>query len=234
MKFTPPLEKARLLQRYKRFLADVELENGELMTLHCANTGAMTGCIGEHWPVFFSLSDDPKRKLPGSLQLTQNPAGDLICVNTALANKLVAEALADQRISELRGYATVRREVKYGSENSRVDFLLSDHSDSADCYLEVKMATLLQEGQGYFPDAATTRGQKHLRELIEQVKAGCRAVLLFCVTHTGIHSVKAAAHIDPVYAKTLDEAVAAGVEVICYGCDISRQQIVLDRSLTFG
>jgi sugar fermentation stimulation protein A len=234
MKFTPPLQPARLLKRYKRFLVDVQLPNGEMMTIHCANTGAMTGCIGEQWPVYYRLSDNPKRKLSGSLEITQDPAGNLICVNTANANKVVEEALQQKQITPFSGYQQLRREVKYGSENSRIDFLLSDHPTLPDCYLEVKMVTLLQQDSGYFPDAVTTRGQKHLRELIAQAENGYRACLLFCVAHTGINQVSAAAHIDPDYAQLLQEALAAGVEVLCYRCRINREEIVLDKALEFA
>ncbi|GAA5215923.1 DNA/RNA nuclease SfsA [Corallincola platygyrae] len=234
MLFDPPLSSATLIKRYKRFLADITLSNGDQITVHCANTGAMTGCAGEGWPVYYSKSNNPKRKLPGSLELTVSPDSHLICVNTAMANKLVEEALSNGIITELSGYRGLKREVKYGQENSRIDFLLSEHDTAPDCYLEVKMVTLLEEGQGYFPDAVTTRGQKHLRELIEQVEQGYSAALLFCVTHTGIDSMKAAAHIDPAYAQLLGEAISAGVKVLAYGCDISEKEIKIDRPLPVG
>jgi len=156
-------------------------------------------------------------------------------INTARTNELVEQALREGVIVELRGYQTLRREVVYGSEKSRIDFLLNQHSDDARlCYLEVKNVTLMEaEGEGFFPDAVSERGSKHLRELMAMVEQGHRAVLLFCVQHTGIKSVRAAAHIDAVYATTLQAARAAGVEVIAYAAAIKPEHniIKLDRSL---
>lgn len=213
------LQNATLVKRYKRFLADVRLANGDEITIYCPNTGAMTGCAEPGDTIYYSVSDNPKRKYQYTWELTHTQKGDWICVNTAKANQFVAAALNNNQIPELSGYQKIQAEVKYGSENSRIDFLLSDqHKDN--CYVEVKSCTLLQEefglGQGFFPDTVTTRGQKHLRELIEMKQLGHRSVLLFAVLHTGIQSVKAAGHIDKKYAQLFEQAKSAGVEVLCY------------------
>lgn len=229
MKFTPKLEQATLLKRYKRFLVDLETPNKQF-TVHCANTGKMTGCAEPGFNAYYSTSNNPKRKYAHSLELTQDLAGDLICVNTAIANKLAIEGIEQGVISELQGYAYLKPEVKYGQENSRIDILLENEHKPL-CYVEVKSVTLLEDGQGYFPDTQTVRGQKHLRELIDIVQQGHRAVLLFIVMHTGIGSVKAAAHLDDKYAKLLKEAIDAGVEVIAYNCKISPQQITINKKI---
>ncbi|MGE6449682.1 DNA/RNA nuclease SfsA [Pseudoalteromonas tetraodonis] len=237
MKYTPPLQSATLLKRYKRFLADLELSDGTTFTAHCANTGKMTGCADAGFTAFYSTSSNTKRKYPQSLELTQNNVSQLICVNTAIANKVVEEALNNGVIDELTGYQHIQSEVKYGSENSRIDFLLT-HSSKTNCYVEVKSVTLLSEdrpqsGQGYFPDAQTVRGQKHIRELIDMVKQGHRAVLLFAVLHQGITQVSAAVHIDPAYAQLLSEAIEQGVEVLAYKAHISASEVTLIEKVPF-
>ena len=237
MKFTPALQSATLIKRYKRFLADLKTAEGEQFTAHCANTGKMTGCAEPGFNAFYSTSDNAKRKYPQSLQLTQNQFDHLICVNTAIANQVVLEALNTGAIAELVGYQTIAAEVKYGQENSRIDFLLTDEH-KPHCYVEVKSVTLLsqtepQSGQGYFPDAKTERGQKHLRELIEIVQQGHRAVLFFAVLHEGINQVSAAEHIDMKYAKLLTEAIENGVEVIAYKAKISANEIQLQEKCSF-
>ncbi|MEF1184700.1 DNA/RNA nuclease SfsA, partial [Vibrio sinaloensis] len=180
MKFEPVLEPATLIQRYKRFLADITLPDGSERTIHCANTGAMTGCATPGNAVWYSTSDNPKRKYPNSWELTETAQGHRICINTARANQLAVEAIQSGTIGELQGYDQLQTEVKYGNENSRIDILLNSENKPK-CYIEVKSVTLLDEklaGQGYFPDAVTTRGQKHLRELSEMAQSGHRAVLL--------------------------------------------------------
>jgi len=237
----PRFYPALLLKRYKRFLADIRLPDGTELTIHCPNTGSMKNCMLPESPCWYSISESKTRKYPQTLEVVSTPGGHLAGINTARTNQLVEQALSEQVIVELRGYQTLRREVVYGSENSRIDFLLNDkellsqHSDDARlCYLEVKNVTLMEaEGEGYFPDAVSERGSKHLRELMAMVEQGYRAVLLFCVQHTGIQSVRAAAHIDPVYAATLHAARAIGVEVIAYSARIQPEQniIKLDRCL---
>ena len=230
MQFYNSLIEGILVKRYKRFLTDVTLLNGEEVVAHCPNTGAMTGCAEPGMQVWLSPSNNPKRKLGYTWELGVTQQGHWIGINTNNANKIVAEALATHAIQELQGYETVRPEVRFGHENSRIDFLLSS-SDKKDCYVEVKSVTLLEEGQGYFPDAKTVRGQKHLRELTAMVEQGYRAVLLFCVQHSGIHSVKVAENIDPKYAQMFKHAVDVGVEVLAYSCAINEQNITLNQRL---
>ncbi|MEP7704479.1 DNA/RNA nuclease SfsA [Paraglaciecola sp. 25GB23A] len=232
MQYPVKLRRGILIKRYKRFLADVELDDGSVVTAHCANTGAMTGCAVSGWQVWLSHSDNPKRKLAFSWELVLTTQGQWIGINTHKANELVAEALADNRLKELLGYSRIQREVKFGQENSRIDFLLRDDK-RADCYLEVKSVTLLQNGQGYFPDAVSLRGQKHLRELSQLAREGKRAVLLFCVQHSGIHSVKVAQHIDPLYALELNRAVGCGVEIFAYGVSMSPEKIFINQAIPF-
>jgi sugar fermentation stimulation protein A len=232
MIFNPPLQKATLIKRYKRFLADVILADGTETTMHVSNTGAMSGCAEPGDTVWYSTSDNAKRKYPLSWELTETKVGDIICVNTIRANQLTEQAIKDGVIAELNGYKTLKREVKYGSENSKIDILLTD-GDLADAYVEVKSATLLDNGQGYFPDAVTTRGQKHLRELAEMAESGKRAILLFAVLHSGINSVIPAAHIDSEYAKLIKLALNSGVEVLAYQAKLSSNSIQLSKKIAF-
>ncbi|MCZ8500295.1 DNA/RNA nuclease SfsA [Vibrio lentus] len=244
MHFNPPLEPATLIKRYKRFLADITLPDDSERTIHCANTGAMTGCATPGNTVWYSTSDNAKRKYPNSWEISETDKGHRICVNTARANQLAVEAIENKTIVELLGYDALRTEVKYGSENSRIDILLED-SGKPPCYIEVKSVTLLDEqqtptkhgtstkGQGFFPDAVTTRGQKHLRELTEMAESGNRAVLLFTVLHSGIEKVSAAHHIDAKYSLLLKQAQDAGVEVLCYKAELSSTQIQLKQAVEF-
>ncbi len=233
MRFEPKLKPATLLKRYKRFLADIELPDGEIRTIHCANTGAMTGCAEPGSKVWYSTSDNPKRKYPNSWELSGNAKGDIICINTVRANTLAIEAIESGVISELLDYAHLKTEVKYGSENSRIDIYLSSDGRPP-CYVEVKSVTLLgEEGQGFFPDAVTTRGQKHLRELTEMVNKGNRAVLLFTVLHSGIEKVSAAHHIDAHYSQLLKEAKETGVEILCYKAELSESEVRLVTPINF-
>ncbi|MEZ8151366.1 DNA/RNA nuclease SfsA [Vibrio splendidus] len=238
MHFNPPLEPATLIKRYKRFLTDIQLPDGSERTIHCANTGAMTGCAPPGNTVWYSTSDNVKRKYPNSWEISETDKGHRICVNTARANQLAVEAIENNTIVELLGYNALRTEVKYGSENSRIDILLEDN-EKPPCYVEVKSVTLLDEqqtstkGQGFFPDAVTTRGQKHLRELTEMVESGNRAVLLFTVLHSGIEKVSAAHHIDAKYSLLLKQAQDAGVEVLCYKAKLSSTQIQLKQAVEF-
>lgn len=243
----PQFYPALLLKRYKRFLADIRLPDGSELTIHCPNTGSMKNCVLPNSPCWYSVSESKTRKYPQTLEIVTTPGGHLAGINTARTNGLVERALNENVIAQLRGYQTLRREVTYGSEKSRIDFLLGDRAplndrevladnreDARLCYLEVKNVTLMEaEGEGFFPDAVSERGSKHLRELIAMVKQGHRAVLLFCVQHTGIQSVRAATHIDSVYAATLHTAKAAGVEIIAYAAAIDPAQntIVLDRAI---
>lgn len=231
------LHPATLLRRYKRFLADIRLADGTECTAHCPNTGSMKNCVLPESVCWYSVSSNPARKYPYTLEVVTAPGGYLAGINTARTNALVERALRDDAIAELRGYATRQREVAYGSERSRIDFVLSDRyidgasPDDRGCYLEVKNVTLMEaEGEGFFPDAVSARGTKHVRELIAMVEQGQRAVLLFCVQHTGIQSVRAAQHIDPLYAATLACARAAGVEVLAYAAAINPAAHVIELS----
>ncbi|MDP9529832.1 DNA/RNA nuclease SfsA [Pseudomonas protegens] len=231
MRFDPALEQGRLLRRYKRFLADIETATGELLTIHCPNTGSMFNCMVEGGQVWFSRSNDPKRKLPGTWEISETPQGRLACVNTGRANGLVEEALRAGLISELNGFTGLKREVPYGQENSRIDFRLDYPHGPA--YVEVKSVTLGFDGSpvAAFPDAVTQRGAKHLRELASLAREGIRAVLLYCVNLSGIDAVRPAEEIDPGYAAALREAVAAGVEVLAYGVRLTAQEVCIDRRL---
>ncbi|WP_194757053.1 DNA/RNA nuclease SfsA [Aliidiomarina indica] len=230
MQFQPPLHRGILHRRYKRFLADIETSEGELITIHCPNTGAMTGCAEPGSIVWYSTSENPKRKYPHTWELTELASGAMICVNTGRANTLVGAALRQGQIPQLTGYQQVRSEVKYG-EGSRIDFLLSqDQEGRPDAYVEVKSVTLLEQGQGYFPDAVSTRGQKHLRELINVKAQGDRAVLVYSVLHSQIQNVLPAVHIDSQYGALYEQARAAGVEIIELFFELSPEEIVNPRT----
>jgi sugar fermentation stimulation protein A len=236
MKFEPILEPAVLIKRYKRFLADITLPDGSERTIHCANTGAMTGCATPGNKVWYSTSDNPKRKYPNSWELSETESGHRICINTARANQLAVEAIKSGVITELQEYDQLQTEVKYGNENSRIDILLNSENKPK-CYIEVKSVTLLDEdkqGQGYFPDAVTTRGQKHLRELAQMAQNGSRAVLLFTVLHSGIEKVSPALHIDANYSQLLKYAQEQGVEILCYKAQLSHHEIKLVKALDFS
>ena len=231
MRFSPELEQGRLIVRYKRFLADIETDSGELLTIHCPNTGSMLNCMMPGGRVWFSRSSDPKRKLPGTWEISETPQGRFACINTGRANTLVEEALRAGVISELDGFTALKREVAYGQEKSRVDFRL-EYPDGF-VYLEVKSVTLGFDGLAVaaFPDAVTQRGARHLRELAALARDGVRSVLLYCVNLTGIESVRPAQEIDPAYALALKDAMDAGVEVLAYGVQLDPQEVRIDRPL---
>ncbi len=218
MKLPQPLAHGVLKARYKRFFADVLLEDGREVVAHCPNPGAMLGLNTAGLGVWLSAANGPKRKLAWTLQLVEADGG-LVGVNTLLPNALVAEGLAADAIPELAGYAVHRREVAMG-ERSRVDFVLS-HPDRPPCWLEVKNCHLRRSGSlAEFPDCVAARSLKHLRELAARVAAGERAVQLFVVQRADCDSFAACADLDRAYAEGLDLAAQAGVEVLCYGCDI--------------
>jgi sugar fermentation stimulation protein A len=233
MRFAAPLVPATLTRRYKRFLADVVLPSGEEVTAHVANPGAMTGLAAPGARVWLSRSDNPKRKLPWSWELVEVDFGtgaELVGVNTAHPNGVVAEAIAAGLIPELAGYASARREVKYG-RNSRVDLLLEDPARPP-CYVEIKNVHLMrQAGLAEFPDAVTARGAKHLDELSTMVAAGHRAVMLFLIQIGSAERFTLAADVDPTYAGGFTRARAAGVEAIAYRCAITADGIVCARAV---
>ncbi|PDO85156.1 DNA/RNA nuclease SfsA [Kosakonia pseudosacchari] len=232
MDFSPSLNAATLIQRYKRFLADVVTPEGETLTLHCPNTGAMTGCATPGDTVWYSTSNNPKRKYAHTWELSQTQQGAFICVNTQRANMLTKEAILAGSLPELTGYSTLKSEVKYGAEGSRIDFLLQA-DDRRNCYIEVKSVTLAEQQSGYFPDAVTLRGQKHLRELMSVAANGDRAVILFAVLHSAVEHFSPARHIDEEYARLLNEAQRRGVEVIAYKAELSADNITLRLPLPF-
>ena len=215
-----------MLRRYKRFLVDVRLSNGTRDTIHCANTGAMSGCVYPGLPVYFSISDNPNRKLRGSLELIQTPEDHLVCVNTSQANRIVKEALIANTVDELSN-DEFRSEVRIPDEAGRFDF------GNDGVFVEVKNVTYLRDDVGVFPDAKSVRATKHVNALRRCVQRGQRAVLLFCVAHTGIDRVAIADDIDPAYDAAVRDAIAAGVEVLAYRCEITPKILVLDRSVPF-
>ena len=225
MEFPSPLAHGQLVSRYKRFFADVELDDGTAITAHCPNPGAMLGLNTPGLGAWVSRSDDSKRKLPWTLELVEVDGG-LVGINTMLPNRLVAEALAADAIPELTGYDVHRREVKYG-EASRVYFLLT-HPDRPACWLEVKNCHLRREGTlAEFPDCVAARSARHLKDLAREVGRGDRAVQLFVVQRTDCDAFAACAELDPVYARGLGEAAAAGVEVLVYRCAIDPGAITI-------
>lgn len=229
MRFAAPLVTGRLVRRYKRFLADVRLASGETVVAHCPNPGAMLGLTDADTEVWLSRSDDPSRVLPWSWELAAHQGG-LVGINTARPNRLAEEAIAAGALAELSGYDTIRREVKYG-ENSRVDLVLGRRSGEQ-CYVEVKNVHLMRErGLAEFPDCVTARGAKHIKELAGLASKGVRAVVLFVVQRQDARSFAVAGDLDPVFATGLKAARTAGVEALCYGCALSPEQIVLDKSL---
>ena len=220
----------RLLRRYKRFLADVELADGEVITVHCPNTGAMTGCAEPGARVWLSTSAVKTRKYPHTWELVETGEG-LACIHSAKANRVVHEAIAAGRVSGFERYPDIRTEVKYG-QGSRADLLLEGACGRV--FVEVKSVTLCRPGGvGAFPDAVSERGRKHLRELQSVRQAGTDAVLFFCVFHTGIESVCAAGDIDPRYRDALAEAMAAGVKVLAWRAEVTTAGIELSRELPF-
>lgn len=230
MKFDPPLQPATLLKRYKRFLADVELETGELMTVHCANPGSMMGLKEEGARVWISDSQNPKRKLRYSWELVELPNDAMACINTARPNHIVHDAIRANAIPELAGYESCRPEVKYGT-GSRIDLLLEDKKKPP-CYVEIKSVTLSREpGKAEFPDSTTARGTKHMEELARRAVDGDRAVVFFLVSRTKTDHFTPAEDIDPAYGAALRNAIASGVEAICYCCRIDPTEIVLDHPI---
>ena len=228
MKFPTPLIPAILEQRYKRFLADVTLENGEVITVHCPNPGAMMGLNQPGIRAWISDSGNPKRKLRHTLELleVQAPAGPvLVGLNTMHPNKLAEEAILADRIPELSGYDSLRREVRYG-ENSRIDILL-ENDNRPPCYVEIKNVHLVREkGLHEFPDCKTARGAKHLREMANMVEQGHRAVMLYVVQREDGDKFQLAEDLDPEYAAAFAQATECGVEALAIRCKVNVDGIV--------
>jgi len=231
MKYAHELFHGTLIKRYKRFLADVKLADGEVVTAHCANSGSMLSLKDEGNEVWLSPATNPKAKLNYKWEIVKAD-NVMVGINTSLPNKLVEEAILDGTIIELQGYKNLRREMKYG-KNSRIDLFLSDHQDGRpDCYVEVKSVTLSRDQNiGEFPDSVTSRGTKHLRELQDMVVDGHRSVMLYLVQRHDITSFKVASDIDPTYADALKVAKDNGVEAYCYICEVTPTAINVDRSI---
>jgi len=229
----PQLQPARLLRRYKRFLADVVFEDGREATVHTPNPGAMLGLTTPGLRVWISTSAAKTRKLPHTLDLVESPSGALVDVNTSRPNALAAEAVTAGAIPELAAYSEMRREVRYG-EASRIDILLQAE-DAAPCWIEVKGVTLSRRpGLAEWPDCVSKRAATHVRELAARVRTGDRAVVLFVVQRSDCNHCSVAADLDPAFAQALDLAMETGVEVLTYGCRLTLDDMALDKRLEFG
>ena len=229
MKFPTPLKRGKLVQRYKRFLADVVLDDGKAVTAHCANPGSMLGLKEPGSTVWLSEATNPKRKLKYDFQVIEAD-NTLVAINTNNPNKLVEEAILADTISELSGYENLKREVKYGV-NSRIDMLLTDET-KPDCYVEVKNVHLSRKaGLMEFPDSVTTRGAKHLVELGDMIDQGHRAVMVYLIQREDGDAFALAQDLDPAYAKAFVEAKARGVEAIAYECHITLDEITVTKSV---
>ncbi|MBX9804378.1 MAG: DNA/RNA nuclease SfsA [Alphaproteobacteria bacterium] len=229
MRFSPPLLPGHLVKRYKRFLADITLDSGETITAHCANPGALLGGTTPGLRVWVSHNPSPTRKLSYSWQLVEME-DTLVGVNTSLPNPLAEEAILNGDIAELCGYDFLKREVKYGT-NSRIDMLLTS-PNKPPCYVEVKNVHLKRGQSAAFPDSVTTRGAKHLRELETIAAQGSRAVMLYIIQRNDCTDFQFAADIDPVYAKTAEQALSKGVEAYAYLCSVSVNEIEVSRKIS--
>ena len=234
MQFPDPLLRATLIKRYKRFLSDHRLEDGSIVTAHCANPGAMLGLTTPGAETWLSPARNPERKLRYTWEMLRVAPGrrGLVGINTSLPNDIVAEAISAGQVPELDGYAGIRREVRYG-ENSRIDLLL-ERDGAPPCYVEVKNVHLQRRaGVAEFPDSVTARGAKHLRELAAVARAGGRAVMFYLVQRGDCESFALAGDIDPDYAAGFKETVKSGVEALCYDCQLGEGEIRLARRLPF-
>jgi sugar fermentation stimulation protein A len=231
MKFDKPLITGTLLKRYKRFLADVQMDCGNVVTAHTPNTGSMMGCSEPGSRVWLSDSGNTKRKYPLSWELVESQGDTLVGINTGLSNRLVREAIEQGVVRELQGYDRIRAEVRYGDENSRIDLLLEQHGTEPDCYVEVKNVTLADGSSALFPDAVSTRGTKHLRELITMVRGGYRASMCFCIQRGDVLDMRPADAVDPEYGKTLRQAQGEGVEIFAYRADVTPESIELTSAV---
>lgn len=224
----PELIPGSLVKRYKRFLADIELKNGNVITAHCPNTGSMMGCSEPGRPVYISYYDNPRRKLKYTWELIDMPTS-LVGINTLIPNRLVFESIKAGLIPELSGYETVKREVKIG-RHSRIDLLLT-HGDNKRCYIEIKNCTLVNDGIALFPDAVTSRGLKHLKELEALVDAGYRCAMFYFIQRMDAKLFRPADHIDADYGEELRYGAKQGIEILAYDVDLDLQGIALNRRL---
>lgn len=234
MHFPSLLLSGTLIKRYKRFLADIRLETGEEITAHCANSGSMLDLKEEGSPVYVTkVPEGAKRKLRYDWHIIEDihNKNEWVGINTSWPNHLVEEALLNKHIPELIVYPDFKREVKYGLQNSRIDFYLSGAKEDPPCYLEIKNVTLKGGEAAQFPDSVTARGKKHLEELMYVAEQGFRAVVLYVVQRQDCLHFEVASHIDPAYAATAKGAKEKGVEFLCYKCDINKEGITLKSPL---
>ncbi len=224
----PRLLPGTLIKRYKRFLADVHLKNHGVVTAHCPNTGSMKGCCEPGRPVFLSLHNNPQRKLKYTWEMVKMP-DSLVGVNTLVPNRLVAKSIEAGLIEELNGYQNIVREARIGC-HSRIDLLLANENGKR-CFVEIKNCTLVSDGVAYFPDAVTSRGLKHLHELQNLIAAGHRCAMFYFIQRMDAGQFRPADHIDPLYGKTLRQAVKRGVEILAYDVDIDLKAIKLRNKI---
>jgi len=224
----PELIPGILVKRYKRFMADVKLANGEVVTAHCPNSGSMRECCEPGRTVYLSFHDNPKRKLKYTWELIETPTS-MVGINTLIPNRLVAESIEAGWVSELNGYDNIAREIKT-SDNTRLDILLSSE-DGNRCYVEIKNCTLVKEGVACFPDAVTSRGLKHLVELSSLVSKGFRCVIFYVIQRVDAKIFQPADHIDPAYGRELRQALKHGVEILVYDTRIDLKTIRLNRKI---
>lgn len=230
MRFPTPLVPATLIRRYKRFLADIMLEDGRQVTAHCPNPGAMMGLATPGSRIWVEPNDDPKKKLRFGWRLVELPGGHLAGIDATLPNRVVGEALTAGKVPALAGYDSIRPEQRYG-ENSRIDFLLSAPG-RPDAHVEIKNVHLRRESDwAEFPDCVTARGAKHLRELSRIAESGGRAVMLYLVQRTDCARFRLAPDLDPAYARAFDAARDSGVEMLCHATVITADGVWLDRAL---
>ena len=222
------LIKGRLIKRYKRFLADVRLETGDIVTAHCANSGSMKMCLMDDAEVYMSYHGNPARKLKFTLEMIKMP-DSLVGINTMLPNKIVASAIESGKVAGLTGYSKIKPEITV-SKGSRLDLLLTEEG-RRDCYVEIKNSTLVENGKASFPDAVTKRGQKHLVELEHLVNKGKRGVIFFLIQRMGVKSFSPADNIDKEYGSLLRRVIENGVEVMAYDCCLDKLSINIDKSV---
>lgn len=229
MQFDTPLIHGTLIKRYKRFLADVKLDNNQIITAHCPNTGTMLSCSTPGSNVCLSTSDNPKRKYPHTLEMIEDN-GTWVGVNTSRTNKLVIEAIEDGRVFEFTDIDSIKGEIKT-SEGSRLDLLIKKGKKRS--YVEIKNCSLAIDGCAMFPDAVTVRGTKHLKELIRLKKESFKSYIFFLVQRMDADRFTPATHIDTIYAKTLKQAAQAGVQILVYQAEVSPEAIQVVRSLPY-
>ena len=229
MKFKEPLLEGALIKRYKRFFVDIKYNN-RTITAHCPNSGSMMGLLDKNNKVWFSKSNNPKRKLNYTLEIIEVKK-KLVGINTMLTNKIVLEALNEKKIEDLSKFDNIKTEVKF-SDNTRFDFLISN--ETRKCFLEVKNVTLLRENEAAeFPDAITSRGTKHLKELIHAKKKGYQSCILFLIQRSDCETFKIAKDIDKEYMSIFIEALKSNVKILCYDCKLTNKEIKLNKQIKY-